>query len=79
MNSFNSCALLSVAQEEAQMEHFRSLTGKKKRRMEIWMVLDHPRSSRLALVSFKNYSRTVIIFVMLSEWLYTTLYTEHQV
>ena len=40
----------SVAQENEEMSAVNSLTGWPHKKMKIWMTLDHPRSSRLAMV-----------------------------
>ena len=40
----------SVAQEVAELEAMKHLRGWRKKQMDIWLILDHPRSSKLALV-----------------------------
>ena len=41
----------SVTLENEELEMVAQLTGWKKKQMKIWLILDHPRSSNLALVS----------------------------
>ena len=41
----------NVHEEWVEIQNLKQLTGWKKKQMRIWMILDHPRSSRLALVS----------------------------
>ena len=44
----------SVAQENEELAAMRGMSGWRKTQMDIWMILDHPRSSRLALVSLEE-------------------------
>lgn len=41
----------SVKREMEELSSINHLTGWKKKQMRIWMLLDHPRSSKVALVS----------------------------
>ena len=40
----------SFQQEQEELDRIKSLTGREKKMMTIWMTLDHPSSSKLALV-----------------------------
>ena len=46
LSDFNA----SVKQELEEVEEIEKLQGWKKKQAQIWITLDHPRSSRLALV-----------------------------
>ena len=41
----------SMIEEDNMIKELRNVSGWKKKQMAVWMVLDHPRSSRLAMVS----------------------------
>ena len=46
----------SVKKEMEELSSIQHLSGWKKKQMKIWMLLDHPRSSRVALVSRREAS-----------------------
>ncbi|ELU09920.1 hypothetical protein CAPTEDRAFT_157089 [Capitella teleta] len=52
----------SVSQENQELEMVAALTGWQKRQMKIWLILDHPRSSNLALA----YAIISFLFVLAS-------------
>ncbi|CAD5111689.1 unnamed protein product [Dimorphilus gyrociliatus] len=52
----------SVAKEQAELDTFNRLAGWRRTQARIWMLLDHPRSSRWALI----YAVTSFIFVLTS-------------
>ena len=60
LSSFNQ----SLTDERNELEHLESHTeGWKKFQIKLWMVLDHPHSSNLALVSYVN----IVSFLYCSE------------
>ena len=52
LSDFNS----SVTQESTEQDILKGLKGWRKNQMRIWMILDHPSSSKLALVSITYFN-----------------------
>lgn len=52
----------TVEDELQDYQALQNLTGWKLKQAKIWMVLDYPRSSRLALVSKHNFGTQYVMF-----------------